>query len=56
MRINIARKLLEKTEMSVSAIAQEAGFYDLSHFSRIFKRERGVTPGQYRRDHLKIRG
>lgn len=54
MRINIARKLLEKTEMSVSAIAQEAGFYDLSHFIHTFSRIRGITPSRYRKKHKSI--
>ena len=31
-----------------SAIALEAGFADQSHFATLFRRETGVTPGQFR--------
>ena len=31
----------------------ETGFFDQSHFTRVFKRERGLTPGEYRRQHLR---
>ena len=50
-RLNAARRLLETTDKLVSEIAAETGFWDQSHFTKIFKRERGVTPGEYRRRH-----
>ena len=53
-RLNAARKLLETTDMLLSDIAQEVGFYDQSHMSRAFKTIRHVTPGQYRREHRAI--
>ena len=34
---------------SLSAIALATGFSDQSHFTRNFRREMGVTPGEYRR-------
>ena len=49
IRLNAARKLLTTTKKSVTEIAAEVGFFDQSHFTRAFKRERGITPGQYRR-------
>ena len=49
IRLNAARKLLSTTKKSVTDIAVEVGFFDQSHFTRAFKRERGITPGQYRR-------
>jgi len=51
-RINAARHLLETTGRTVSDIAQEVGFYDHSHFIRHFKRLRGCTPNQYRKQHV----
>ena len=51
IRINRARKLLAETDKTISDIAEECGFYDQSHFTRAFLRERGVTPGAYRRQH-----
>ena len=49
IRLNAARKLLTTTEKSVADIAVEVGFFDQSHFIKAFKRERGTTPGRYRR-------
>ena len=51
IRLNAARKLLEATEKPLSEIAVETGFFDQSHLTKLFKRERGVTPGEYRRRH-----
>lgn len=44
-RLNAARKLLEETEKTLSEIALECGFSDQSHFCRIFRKERKMTPG-----------
>ena len=53
IRLNAARKLLESTDKLISDIAAETGFFDQSHFTRIFRNERGLTPGDYRRRHGK---
>lgn len=42
-----ARALLETTE-PLSEVALEAGFYDQSHFTNLFRRYIGVTPAEYR--------
>lgn len=54
IRINAARTLLEMTDKLVTNIATETGFYDQSHFTKLFVRERGITPGEYRRRHRKL--
>jgi len=46
-RVTHARKLLHAGE-SLSETALLCGFYDQSHFSRIFKKRVGVSPGAYR--------
>lgn len=51
VRVTAARNLLESTTYTISHIACEVGFYDHSHFTRIFKRIVGVSPGQYRKHH-----
>ena len=51
IRINHARKLLSGNDKTIEAISVECGFYDQSHFEKAFKRERGMTPGEYRRRH-----
>ena len=48
-RINAAMERLGKTDEKLSEIARATGFYDQSHLTRIFKQERGTTPGEYRR-------
>lgn len=53
-RINAARKLLEATDKTISEIAQDCGFCDHSHFVHTFRRERGITPCEYRRRHRRI--
>lgn len=50
-RLNAACRLLENTDSGVSDIALSTGFCDQSHFTKMFKRERGITPGEYRRRH-----
>ena len=52
-RVNAARDLLEHSNRLVSDIAQTVGFYDQSHFIRVFKRFRTLTPHQYRRRYQK---
>ena len=51
IRLNAARKLLETTDKLLADIAAETGFFDQSHLTRVFKKERGMTPGEYRRRH-----
>lgn len=43
-----AKPLLLQTEDSVTDIAQQVGYSNVNTFIRIFKKEEGVTPGQYR--------
>lgn len=49
MRMNHARQLLRQGQ-SVSAVAEAVGFDNPNYFSAAFRREVGVTPGQYRRE------
>jgi AraC family transcriptional regulator, transcriptional activator of pobA len=43
-----AKRLLAHTERTVSEIAYDLRFNDAAYFGRFFKRETGVTPGQFR--------
>jgi AraC family transcriptional regulator len=45
LRLARARRLLETSSLSLSDIAQRAGFADQAHFTRVFKRAFGTTPG-----------
>jgi len=48
IRIDQSRYLLEHTTMRVEEVAWEVGFTDQFHFSRVFKRETGVSPTAWR--------
>lgn len=43
-----AKRLLVATELTVRQVAAQAGFPDPSYFCRFFRREVGVTPGEFR--------
>jgi len=44
-RLERARRLLETTSATLSDIAQRTGFADQAHFTKLFKRAFGTTPG-----------
>ncbi|MBO9153615.1 helix-turn-helix domain-containing protein [Chitinophaga sp. GCM10012297] len=48
-RIERAQYLIASTELPYAQIAAETGFDNLPHFSRVFKKITGFTPGQYRK-------
>ena len=48
LRIENAAAELRMTEKPIALIAIEVGLPNLSHFYRIFRRERGTTPRRYR--------
>ena len=49
IRIDEAKRRLERTEDSVEAVGRHVGYEDAAFFSRLFKRTTGVSPGVYRR-------
>jgi len=50
-RIRIACERLATSDVGLAALAAELGFVDQSHFTRVFRRELGVTPGSWRSEH-----
>ncbi len=48
-RVEQARQLLGNTHKSITEIALDVGFSSSSYFSRIFRRETGMSPEAYRR-------
>ena len=49
-RLVHASKLLAEKEMAISDIAFEAGFQNVSHFTRLFKTFTGMSPSAYRHE------
>jgi two-component system, response regulator YesN len=48
-RIQAAKQLLADTERSVIQVAEEVGYTDIKHFTKIFKKVAGLTPTEYRK-------
>ncbi len=48
-RIERAQYLIATTDLSYAAIAEETGFENLSHFSKVFKKVTSLTPGEYKK-------
>jgi AraC family transcriptional regulator len=49
LRIESSKQAVLESHLPLSQIAASAGFYDQSHFNRVFKSTFGVTPTAYRR-------
>lgn len=49
VRFTVAKDLLCQPHVRLSSVAWSVGFSDQSHFTRMFRRIGGVTPGQMRR-------
>lgn len=52
VRMNTAANLLRSTQLQVQTVAQHCGIADVNYFSKLFKRHFGVTPRQFRQEHL----
>lgn len=50
LRLRKAQTLLAETDLSVTAIALKVGFSDDKYFTRVFKKIKGLTPSQYRKN------
>jgi AraC-like DNA-binding protein len=48
-RVNQAKRLLKNSQESITKIAMDVGFSDSGYFSRIFRRETGMSPEVFRR-------
>lgn len=48
-KLEIAKKLLVSEEIPLSEIAELSGFADVYYFSKLFKKELGISPTKYRR-------
>lgn len=49
LRIEDAKRRLERTEDSVDEVSWRVGYEDAAFFRRLFKRSTGLTPGAYRK-------
>ncbi len=49
VRVEKAKELLKRDDKSISGVAYAVGFSDNAHFDKVFKREVGLSPLQYRK-------
>jgi signal transduction histidine kinase/DNA-binding response OmpR family regulator len=49
VKLTYAKKILASQNKTIGEVATECGVYDVNYFSRVFKKQTGVTPTQYKR-------
>ena len=54
VRIKAAQNLIEKSNESISDIAEKTGFMTTAHFRRVFKDATGLSPQQYRQYYKRV--
>ncbi len=48
IRLDTSKKLLAETQLSIKEIASLSGYSDYSYFTRVFRKETGISPTKYR--------
>jgi len=48
IRVEKAKELLADPSLRIGDIAEEVGFLDMAHFSRVFKKQVGISANEYR--------
>ena len=51
LRIQKAQELLSETDLSITEIVDQIGYYSVSSFIKRFRQKTGITPGKYRENH-----
>ena len=49
VRLNMAKELLEKYDIGILSISKSVGYTEAFYFSRLFKKNFGMTPSDYRK-------
>lgn len=52
LRLGKAKQLLKETDKTVTEIAQLTGYTDVFYFSKVFHKELGCSPSEYRRTYV----
>lgn len=48
VRIEKAKELLREPSLRIGDVAEQVGFLDMAHFSRVFKKQTGLSANEYR--------
>ena len=51
VRVQQAKKLMEDPALRISEVAEQVGYADTAHFSRVFKRLEGISAAEWRNLH-----
>ena len=49
MRIEKAKEILQKEDIEICSVAYRIGYSDPDYFSKVFKKEVGMRPSEYRK-------
>ncbi len=49
-RMQKAKDLLADTDLSIDAVAEQAGYHDYFYFTKVFKKMEGISPSKYRKN------
>ena len=52
VRLTKAKKMLINTHEQISSIAYDTGFSDPDYFSRVFRKEFGLSPSEFRKSNF----
>ena len=52
IRIEAASKTLQQSDLSISEIAEQSGYQNISYFNRKFKEIKGVSPNTFRKQKI----
>lgn len=55
LRTDMARIILSNTEIPINEVAGRVGYIDSNYFTKIFKKQTGVTPSVYRKNNITCR-
>ena len=55
LRIDMAKIMLGNTEIPISEVSGRVGYPDPNYFTKIFKKQTGLTPSVYRKNSIKCR-
>ena len=55
LRIDMAKIILSNTQIPISEVAGRVGYPDSNYFTKIFKKQTGVTPSVYRKNNITCR-
>jgi AraC-like DNA-binding protein len=54
LRISYTCQLLKDSNLTITQIAFDAGFNNISYFNRTFKKSKGISPRDYRKMLLEL--